>query len=246
MVDETQNHDTTAATAASEAASTPTGTETISVPKGYVPQEDVNKIVGGAKSEAYERGRRDAQMELDRIKREAASQRLASDSMESADTEKLLMTPEQVQQMMQEAVVRDKQAAEANQFIDKIRLGAEAKKYDDFNEVITQLNLPELPLNLVGLANSLDNTADVMYEIGKNPSKFANILMLNGTSPALAKKELVKLSASIKQNEVAKAAEAQNGKVAKPLDQLKHSISGVDSGKPESVSDYRKQPWLRG
>jgi hypothetical protein len=153
------------------------------------------------------------------------------------------MTPERIEQMIQEAT--DKRAREsyankvATDFLSKMEAGK--TKYADFEDTVNALNLPMAP-EIVDWANGLDNTADVVYEIAKNPTKFTTILNLaRGGFGQLAQRELQKLSASIKQNE--SAADAAKS-VNEPLSQIRPSTVGTDNGKM-TVRDLRKQPWLR-
>jgi hypothetical protein len=91
----------------------------------------------------------------------------------------------------------------------------------------------------------MDNTAEIMYELGQNPTKFDSVLALSVRNKTLAHKAITKLSDSIKQNKVAVDKNAKT-KVNEPLDQIKPSLTGTDSGDPKSVGDFRKQDWLRG
>lgn len=127
----------------------------------------------------------------------------------------------------------------ANDFQNKITAAKE--KYPDIDQAIEKLNLPSIP-HLAVWANSLDNTADVMYEISQHPSKFANLLTLAQQSPHLAVMEMQKLSESIKKNQ----QDADQHKQAnEPLNQIKPSPTGSDNG-TMSIADYKKQDWLRG
>lgn len=243
MADENQNLDVNSA--ASEAQAPTEATQeapaTQAVEEKVLKQSEVNRIVGGAKVEAYEKGKREALAELER---ERASQQSYESQTKSqnitanADELRRLIAEEAEARANQQ---RAQQVAE--QFISKMQLGMQ--KHQDFEEVVTKLDIPNLPPQLIAWANSMDNTADVMYEIGKNPGKFANLLTLSITSPRLAYDEFIRLSDSIKRNEEA-AKKAANSNANEPLDQVKHSTTGTDNGSPRSVSDFRKQPWLRG
>lgn len=114
-------------------------------------------------------------------------------------------------------------------------------EFADLYEAIGIEQQPGLILSMVGM----DNKAQVVKDLAKNPSKYANILMLaNSGSPKLAQIELNKLSASIKANEEAK----KQPKVDAPLSQIRPSNIGGDDGNFSNMSttDFRSQPWLRG
>jgi hypothetical protein len=152
------------------------------------------------------------------------------------------MTPEDIGRIIDQRAEQWRRDAVAQQvvseFINKLQAGKD--KYPDFEDVITDLNLPVMT-DLVHLSNSVDNTADVIYDLGKNPHKVGNLMALINNAPHLAQIEMQKLSNSIKGNVV-----AQNTTNAKePLSQIKSSTVGADNGS-SSISDLRKQSWLRG
>ena len=211
--------------------------------KKLIPQSEVNKIVGGVKLDAYEKGRREALAEYE--KQMAAQESISSSQNTNADN--LNVTRDELERMIEEKSrqrVEQQQAQRVvEQFVGKMKLGIQ--KYNDFEETVTKLDIPNLPPQIIDWANSMDNTADIMYEISKSPGKFANLLTLTVTSPRLAYDEFVRLSDSIKRNEEAKSKNV-NMKQNEPLDQVKHSTIGIDNGAPKSVSDFRKQSWLRG
>ena len=102
------------------------------------------------------------------------------------------------------------------------------------------LELSTIP-EVVQLANTVDNTADVMYELGKNPHKVASLLTLTRYGNVkLAYAETKKLSDSIKQNQNA----LQQPVPPEPLSQLKPSNVGTDNG-VLTVRELRKQSHLR-
>lgn len=216
-------------------AESPSHVELTPQQEKMIPQSEVNKIVGRVRDETrqdyYERGKAEALSELQKSQQQ--SQQNLGGIAE--------ITPEKVDKLIEDKITERANAEYgrriAQDFISKLETGKE--RYPDFEETVTQLNLPQLP-QLVTWANSLDNTADVVYEIGKNPSKFANILMLANTSPELARREMMKLSDSIKKNQEAKS----QPKVDAPLSQLRPSNTGTDNGKM-GVRDLRKQPWLK-
>lgn len=215
-------------------------TETAAQPTkqdGYLPQSQVDHIVGKARKDAYAKARADAQAEYQRSS--PPSQQSSTQSMGGMEQ----VTPERIEQMIQEAT--DKRAREtyankvANDFLGKMEAGK--AKYTDFEDTVGALNLPMAP-EIVDWANGLDNTADVVYEIAKNPTKFTTILNLaRGGFGQLAQRELQKLSQSIKQNESASDAAKS---VNEPLPQIRPSTVGTDNGKM-TVRDLRKQSWLR-
>ena len=123
-------------------------------------------------------------------------------------------------------------------------MDAEKLADPEFAELYDAIGIEQQP-NLVIAMAGMENKAQVVKDLAKNPSKYANILTLaNGGSPKLAQMELSKLSASIKANEDAK----KQPKVDAPLSQIKPSNIGGDDGNYSNMSttDFRNQSWLRG
>lgn len=123
---------------------------------------------------------------------------------------------------------------------EKMKMGPEL--YSDFNDVMADYNPSAFP-QVTLLAAQMDNLPDIMYELAKNPGKLTHLHTLALASPDMARKELVKLSESIKRND---DAVNNNVKSPSPLSKLKPSANaGSDTGK-RKISDLRKMPWLRG
>ena len=210
------------------------------VEEKMLPQSQVNKIAAREARDAYERGKRETLAEIQR--QQAQSQQPQQQNQQTAMQG---MSEDTIRRMIAEQAQEHANMALANQtaneFVGKLR--AVAPKYEDFDDVIRDLNLPEIP-HVVKWANSLDNTAEVMYDIGKNPEKFANILTLAQTSPALAERAMKKLSDSIKRNAQAQSADLPS----EPLNQfqssnLSNANTNVDS---MSLNDLKQASWLRG
>jgi len=130
---------------------------------------------------------------------------------------------------------RQEQEAEkiAKDFFTKLSTGKD--KYQDFDKVMGDVEFRSIP-HVVQLANMVDNTQDVMYELGKNPTKIATIQQLIAISPKLAYAELQKLSQSIKDNEAAGKTKLPR----EPLSQIRSSNTVTDNGE-WSVSAARKK-----
>jgi hypothetical protein len=203
-------------------------------------QSEVNKVVGGAKAEAYERGRREALAIAKAQADKEAVKPIVADKKVTLSEDELYKL---VESHSEDLAARKRANEVASQFVGKMQAGMQ--KHKDFESVVGVLDIPNLPGTMIDFANSMDNTADVMYELGKNPSKFASVLMLSHSNPGMAKKEFEKLSNSIKRNQEALENEAKT-KVNEPLNQIKPSIAGTDSGECKTISDYRRQDYLRG
>lgn len=198
-------------------------------------QSEVNAIVGQVRQEAYEKAKRDAQAEF-KASNESSFGGMQQQTQQRSDADIRKMIDEQAEKRASQ--IWAQQTYE--QFSQKMGRGKE--KFSDFDEKIAELDLVNNP-NLAHLANSVDNTDEVMYEIASNSGKLATLLTLSVANPRRAAREIAALSESIRQNH---AGIAENTPTAKePLRQIKPSIAGTDSG-VMTHDDWRKLPWLKG
>jgi hypothetical protein len=126
---------------------------------------------------------------------------------------------------------------EANRIADTYRTKMATGKdiYEDFETVMSDFDPAAFP-NLAFLATQVDNTPAVMYELMKNPSKWATIAVLSERDPRAAQNMISKISASIKANEAAKAEE--KNAPPPPLSRMSSSTTGQDNG-AKSVRDFK-------
>lgn len=196
-----------------------------------IPQSVVDNVVKQAKHHAYEQGKKAGKEEL-------AQQQANTSTFTPASTP---LTTEEVQSMITNHTAQQAnewQAQQiAQQFLGKLSLAKD--RYPDFEETLANLEVHKFP-EVVQLANNFDNTADIMYELGKNPSKAVILKQLAQLNPKMGALEIQRLSDSIKQNQTAK----QTSSAQPPLSQLKPSLTKTDNGL-HTVSDYRNQAWLR-
>ena len=152
-------------------------------------------------------------------------------------------SPEEIQRLIRQEAFNMSREHQAKTIEQNWVSAMDAEKAADpeFADLYDAIGIEQQPGLIIAMAG-MDNKAQVVKDLAKNPSKYANILTLaNGGSPKLAQLELNKLSASIKANEEAR----KQPKVDAPLSQIRASNIGGDNGNM-SVSDYRAQPWLRG
>lgn len=207
-------------------------------------QDKVNEIYQAAFAKGKAKGSQETQAEYERRMAEMRS----SAPQASNETQGAQVTEDLVNQLksrLDEERQREMQAAEqarveahmsqiAKDFTSKLNSGK--SQYEDFDSVTDGLDLAQFP-HLVYFANEVDNTADVVYEMAKNPHKLANIQVLAQTSPELARREIKKLSQSITNN---REAAEQHRDSNDPLSRTKPSAkAGADSGKM-SIQDYKK------
>lgn len=126
---------------------------------------------------------------------------------------------------------------EANRIADTYRTKMATGKdiYEDFETVMSDFDPAAFP-NLAFLASQVDNTPAVMYELMKNPSKWATVAVLSERDPRAAQNMISKISASIKVNEQAKAEE--KNAPPPPLSRMSSSTTGQDNG-TKSVRDFK-------
>lgn len=192
-------------------------------------QSEVDALVGRLKHEAYEKGKRDAD-----VQRQNTS---VSPGQSMGGIQQL--TEEQVRQMIADEAQKQNQFNEAKVMLDNFvnQMGTGKSKYSDFDETVARLgNLQNIP-HVVKLATETGIAGDVMYELGRNPAKVASLTTLAYINPQLAEDEMKKLSNSIKTNQEA----LHTPDIAAPLSQIKPSTTaGKDNGS-FTVRDFRNK-----
>jgi hypothetical protein len=118
-------------------------------------------------------------------------------------------------------------------FWDKISTGKE--KYEDFDKVTGDIELSRFPNVVQILSEHLDNSSDVLYELGKNRLKMAQLEQLSYMSPKDAMIEAKRLAESIKANEAAGKYKQPNA----PLSQQRPSNVGTEAGSVLSMRDLK-------
>ena len=111
---------------------------------------------------------------------------------------------------------------------------------EDFKQVTDDFDLENLP-DIAFLAEEMENTPEIMYELAKNPLKAAGIMALANRSTKEARKAIKKLSESIAKNQ---QAEAEHVPTQPPISQLKPSKAGADTGKM-TLQDFKNAAWLK-
>lgn len=204
----------------------------------------VSKIVERERLKAFEKGKREALMELQQqqqlLQESVPSQQQAQapqqlggmQQMSAADIERMIA--EKTPQLLQDHVNQMRTQQTVESFVAKMQ-AAEAK-YPGIEQKLNELDYSSMA-PIISLANDMENTGDIMKEILDNPMKMANLLTLQYTQPALAKRAMIELSNSIKMNQEALAQEKQ---AQDPMSQLKPSTSAGMDNSAMSVSDFRK------
>lgn len=132
--------------------------------------------------------------------------------------------------------VRDQEEAQriVQDFFSKLSTGKE--KYDDFEQAVGTIDFQHFPNVIELVTKFVDNADDVMYSLGNDRIKMANLEQLSRMSPSDAKIAVQRLSKSIKDNQTASKQRVPN----EPLGRLKPSNTGTDTGR-FGVADYRSK-----
>ena len=204
-------------------------------------QSQVNKIVQKAKEAAAQKARREAEEEYNsQVQNLAQAQQSATPSQQFDIDKAYAELQERFNKEQQQKQFEREMQVVADKYLGTVE---QAKnQFQDFDEIMADFDAQEFP-EIVVLLSNIENAPDVLYELGKNSSKLANIDYWAKRSPRTAEKELRKLSQSIKANNEA-LAEANNNKVSAPLDRLQTSNVSSSNGK-RTISDLRNADWLR-
>lgn len=223
-------------------------------------QSELNEIVGRARQEAVERYKRETsrsshensqhathpvnsqhrQYNANYVNPEPPANVISQDEIRRLASEEIQRSRDEWNQEAQRSAQEQEAQRIASEFFTKVNAGK--SKLQDFDTVMADVDLRAIPYH-VQLANMVDNTAEVMYELAKNPAKIGAIQNLididlrAGKSPKLAMAEMRKLSQSIKNNESATNFRSPN----EPLSQVRPSNAGTDNRGALTVSDYRRK-----
>jgi hypothetical protein len=207
-------------------------------------QAQVNKIVQHEKAKAAQSMQRDLE---DRHKRELeeirAQQTQRNENVpRDVDANAIYQqVQERFNEEMQKRQLQGEMDKVANAYLSKMEQGKTA--YDDFEEITKEFDPTAFP-QLTYLVAGMDNAADLIYDLSRNPLKLAGLDRLAEKNPRQAQAELLKLSRSITENRQAQSDE-NSQQVAAPLDRLQSSRVSGSNGKM-GIRDLRNQPWLKG
>jgi hypothetical protein len=210
-----------------------------------IPKSQAENAIKQRVREAHESGYRKAMEE-----RQSAAQQTPSPQPASGNVEEVarriareeLGSIQQNNQKAQEAAFWNKVA---NDF--SLKEEAAKQKYaDSYKDTVAPIieDLKSNPYenrNFIALVSGLENGEEVLKELAENPEKFDKMSSLAKQGHInTARAALSRISNSIKQNQAAQNVPTVNP----PLSQIKPSNVGKDNGSM-SISDYRKQDWLR-
>lgn len=219
-----------------------------------LPKSTVSKIVERERQKAFEKGKQEALMELQQqqsVQQEQPPQQQQQQmqqpanvgiggmqQMSQADIERLIneRAPQLLQQQLEQKAAEFKNQQLINDFVNKMQAAEE--RYPGLEKELNELEYDKPGMmELIQLANSMENTGDVMKEMIDHPMKMAGIINLIYSQPRKALQEMSKLSNSIKTNQEALKQDAQ---ARDPMSQLKPSQNIGTDDSSMSVSEFRK------
>lgn len=207
-------------------------------------QSEVNEIVKRAKNDAVETFRR-VQTEQPHYAEQkygvnqSVQQQFSSTHEGSQDIKQLVAEEarKQIDEIRNESYRQSQEEASkktVQNFWNKVLPGKE--KYQDFDKVVGDIDFQRFPNVVQLLGDYIDNSDAVLYELGKDRIKMANLEQLANMSPRDAIVQAQRLAQSIKDNESASKVRLPN----EPLSQMRPTNAGTDNG-AMTVSDYRKK-----
>lgn len=206
---------------------------------GYVSHERVNDIIADRLARQEEKLRRQHEEELNKIKSSLPNEEAIAMKVRN----ELDAQYKQELQKQQEAQFQTQFARDKNQYqslTKDIKVDAEEDECGLFSQ---EGERKYLALQVAAGNFNFEDTADIMKELARNPHKLiqANTAAKEGDWQAV-KAMFKKISNSIKNN---KSAVEARSNVVEPLSHIKASTGG-SSGRAMTLSDWKKDPSLRG
>jgi hypothetical protein len=206
-------------------------------------QSEVNNLIGREKARAIEEYKRlqteQPQYAQQKYGDSGNSQAAYTPPAQNSESEMRRLAAEEAQKHFERVNndIRAKYETEQAQktvqnFWSKISTGKE--KYQDFDTVTSDIEYARFPNVVQLLAEHVDNADDMLYEMGKDRFKMAQLEQLAHMSPNDAVRQAKRMSQSLKDNEAARRAKVPNA----PLSQMRPSNTGTDNG-VMGVKDYR-------
>jgi hypothetical protein len=199
-----------------------------------IPQSKVEELIVNAKHEAAEKARRQfmqqqQQSQQQQSYQEPQIQQAPSSFGGMSDVRGIV--DEEIGRRLNELsskAQRDQMEAQGNQLVEEfVGKIVNSPTYEENKAVFERIGPSLVNMSpVVYMANSMDNTADVMLELANNPTKISAIMQLTQIDPNLALQEMHKLSQSIKNNAAAKSMALAN----EPMNNMKSSPNSLDGG----------------
>ena len=208
-------------------------------------QSEVSDIVKRAKSDAVETYRRMQQEQPQYLQQkygdasipqpvQQQANSLPEDHIRRLAAEEAQRHIESIRKESMEKAGNEAAQRTVQNFWNKVLPGRD--KYEDFDKVTSDIEFARFPNVVQLLGDYVDNSDDILYELGKDRVKMANLESLAERSPRDAIVQMKRLSESVKENVSATKMKLPN----EPLSQLRPSNTGTDLG-AMSVTDFRKK-----
>ena len=202
-------------------------------------QSELNEIVGRAKHDAVESFKRQQQtqyaQQAPQSNQAQSSKSLSEDDVKRLTSEELARQRDQWTREAQEKADAEIAQRIVSSYKEKIAPGKE--KYEDFEAVTNNVDMRYYPNVVQLLAEYVDNSHDVIYELAKNRTKLYQLESSCAHNPQDAIYEIKRLSDSIKANESSSQMKHANS----PLSQQRPSNTGTDSGGTLSMKDLKRK-----
>jgi hypothetical protein len=207
-------------------------------------QSEVNSLVGREKARAIEEYRRQQSEQPHYVQQKYGEQPTQQQSIQpqnqfNSEQEIRRLAAEEAQRFSDQRYEEAQKRYEAESaqkvvqnFWNKVAPGKE--KYSDFEAVTGDIEYARFPNVVQLLAEHVDNSHDMLYELGKDRGKMATLENLAYISPKDAIRQAQRMSQSLKDNETASKTRIPN----EPLSRMRPSNTGTDNG-VMGVKDYR-------
>jgi hypothetical protein len=164
-------------------------------------QSELNEIVGRAKHDAVESFKRQQQtqyaQQAPQSNQAQSSKSLSEDDVKRLTSEELARQRDQWTRESQEKADADIAQRIVNSYKEKIAPGKE--KYEDFEAVTNNVDMRYYPNVVQLLAEYVDNSHDVIYELAKNRTKLYQLESTCGHNPQDAIYEIKRFQIQSKQ-----------------------------------------------
>lgn len=206
-------------------------------------QRQMQDVVKREQRKAFERGKREAMMELEQQQQQAQQVQQPTEQPQNIGGIAQLtqedisrMIAEQAPQALSRHVQEMQHSNLVNSFVSKMQ--AAEQKYPGLEADLNSLNYEDPRLtSFIKLANELENTGDIMKEVLDNPTKLETLMNLSYNQPHLARKSLNALNDSIKVNQKAEQATQARD----PMSKVNSSIgAGMADSQNLSVKDLQR------
>lgn len=203
-------------------------------------QSELNEIVGRAKHDAVESFKRQQQNQYasqsnqaPQVNQNQNAKSLSEDDIKRLAGEELSRQRDQWSKESQERSDAEMAQRIVSAYKEKIAPGKD--KYEDFEAVTNNVDMRYYPNVVQLLADYVDNSHDVLYDLAKHRTKLSLIEQLCAHNPQDAIYEIKRLSDSIKSNDSTSQIKHANN----PLSQQRPSNNGTDSRNTLSMRDLK-------